>query len=61
MDEDHLTEIARGPLVILARSLAGTPSVHRRCMSIHCAGRSLQIEEAEQLVDQWFGQGVRSA
>lgn len=53
------TELARGPIMILARSLRFR-SAAERALWIKCAGERLGVEDVEALVQSWFASQRKS-
>ncbi|QNQ07630.1 hypothetical protein [Sphingomonas alpina] len=54
------TELARGPIMILARSLRFRSAAERGALWIKCAGERLGVEDVEALVQSWFASQRKS-
>ncbi|MES2057076.1 MAG: hypothetical protein V4564_14170 [Pseudomonadota bacterium] len=56
----HDTELARGPIMILARSLRFRDAAERSALWIKCAGERLGVEDVETMVQGWFASQRKS-
>ncbi|WP_374146668.1 hypothetical protein [Sphingomonas sp. 28-63-12] len=51
----HHVELARGPLVFLARAMHFKTAREGESMAIKCGNLWIETDEAEALVTSWFG------